>query len=233
MPSAKQFSVEEYRFNLCIRELLDDISIAEGKKNKMIISTKIYRQINNRLENILLCDQDCWTKFAATVYNKTTEFNEQVKMNEYDEVDKNVVENFKKEYMKAREFIASFLKDVNNPTILNNDHVAEALKNIKKEEAESSKRPRRNIPVVDYTGMYTIEPYDEYDGITNIWDDDTVWYDSDYNPEDDDAEEDDDEEDDDEEDDEKFKRKMPFVAVREKKQVSIMKLRGREIVRVI
>jgi hypothetical protein len=50
------------------------------------------------------------------------------------------------------------------------------------------KRLRR---FVDYTGMDTIEPYDEYDGITDIWYDESVWYDSDYNPEDDEDDEDD------------------------------------------
>jgi hypothetical protein len=50
-------------------------------------------------------------------------------------------------------------------------------------------RPKRNIPRVDYTGMDTIEPESENDGITNIWYDNSIHYDDDYvndNVEDDD-----------------------------------------------
>lgn len=43
---------------------------------------------------------------------------------------------------------------------------------------EHSIKRKRNF--VDYTGMDTIEPYDEYDGITNIWLDTTVFCDPDY-----------------------------------------------------
>ena len=225
----QEYLCEENEFYRDIKQLLDDITFAEGKTTKMIISTEIYSKINDKLEAILHRNPDRWAQFAGAVYNKTTEYEEQRKTNCFDGINRIVVETHEKEYMKARKFTASFLKDVNNPTILKNNCVAEALANIKKEEAEAAKRPRRNIPVVNYTGMDMIELYDEYDGITNIWHDYTVWYDSDYDPE----EDDDDEDDEDEDDEEEFKRKMPFVAIREKKQVSIMKLRGREFVRVI
>jgi hypothetical protein len=49
----------------------------------------------------------------------------------------------------------------------------------------------RNIPRVNYTGMDTIEPVDEFDGITDIWFDTTIEEDSDYEYE---EEEDDEEE---------------------------------------
>jgi hypothetical protein len=42
--------------------------------------------------------------------------------------------------------------------------------------------PKRNIVRVDYTGMDTIEPYGEDDGITNIWADETIREDPDYVP---------------------------------------------------
>ena len=54
----------------------------------------------------------------------------------------------------------------------------------------TSSRPKRNIPVVDYTGMDTIEPESEHDGITNIWYDNSIHYDSDYEFEEDDDEDD-------------------------------------------
>jgi hypothetical protein len=59
---------------------------------------------------------------------------------------------------------------------------------------------KRHRNVVDYTGMDTIEPECEYDGITDIWYDESVWYDSDYVPEDDEDEDEDEEDDEDDED---------------------------------
>ena len=53
-------------------------------------------------------------------------------------------------------------------------------------EEEESERPRRNIPIVDYTGMDSVEPEDEFDGITDIWFDHSIDYDPDYVPEEDD-----------------------------------------------
>ena len=53
-------------------------------------------------------------------------------------------------------------------------------------EEEESERPRRNIPIVDHTGMDSVEPEDEFDGITDIWFDHSIDYDPDYVPEEDD-----------------------------------------------
>jgi hypothetical protein len=55
----------------------------------------------------------------------------------------------------------------------------------------SDKPAKRIRKFVDYTGMDTVEPYDEYDGITNIWLDTKFFADPDYEFEED--EEDDDE----------------------------------------
>ena len=49
--------------------------------------------------------------------------------------------------------------------------------------ASSRRRSPRNYKKVDYTGMDTIEPESEYDGITDIWYDDSYYSDSDYEPE--------------------------------------------------
>jgi hypothetical protein len=112
---------------------------------------------------------------------------------------------------------------------MSNEHIAKAFKNIEEIEQEEMmragkvfKRPRRNIPLVDYTGMDTIEPYDEYDYITDIWYDETVWYDSDYNSEEDEDDEDDEDYDDEEQDEELFKKKMQHVTVR--KQTNLLPL---------
>jgi hypothetical protein len=54
-------------------------------------------------------------------------------------------------------------------------------------------KEKRNKKVVDYTGMDTIEPLDEYDAITNIWADETIDEDPDYEYETDEDDEDEDE----------------------------------------
>ena len=53
---------------------------------------------------------------------------------------------------------------------------------------ESHRPHRKNIKRVDYTGMDSIEPVDEFDTITNIWADVTTNKDSDYEFEDDEDE---------------------------------------------
>ena len=56
-------------------------------------------------------------------------------------------------------------------------------------------KEKRNKKVVDYTGMDTIEPLDEYDQVTNIWADETIDEDPDYEYETDEDDEDEDDED--------------------------------------
>jgi hypothetical protein len=46
-----------------------------------------------------------------------------------------------------------------------------------------STRRLRNLPRVDYTGMDTVEPESEFDGITDIWADTTIDEDPDFVPE--------------------------------------------------
>jgi hypothetical protein len=211
-------AVNEKVFSDTINMLLKVLECANGKETRMTIAIEIFRVVNENLEILLYDNPKKWTNFAATVYNKTTEFKEDKERKYYDDVNPYLVAIFVNHYMESREFTASFLKNVEDPIMFTKQPVVKALENIKQEDSVT-KRPRRNIPVVDYTGMDTLEPCDEYDGITDIWYDENK--DSDYNPEEDDEEE--------------FKKKMPFVTVREKrenKQVSIMKLRGREIVRL-
>lgn len=50
---------------------------------------------------------------------------------------------------------------------------------------------KRNRKIVDFTGMDTIEPESEYDGITDIWADNTIYTDPDYYPSEDEYDEDD------------------------------------------
>ena len=50
------------------------------------------------------------------------------------------------------------------------------------EKKELERRSRRKRKHVDYTGMDTIEPLNEYDGITNIWADETIYEDPNWEP---------------------------------------------------
>jgi len=56
-------------------------------------------------------------------------------------------------------------------------------------EPEVKGRPKRNCAQIDYTGMDTVEPLNEYDGITNIWADTTIYEDPDYVEDDEEFEE--------------------------------------------
>lgn len=182
----------ESSFTSEIRNLLYDCELATGKLAKMKICLEIYIRINNQLENLLFINQARWLKFAATAYNKTSGFMKDQLAHSYDEIDPELVTTFTNEYMKARQFLSSYFKKVRslNTNIINlNDKLyADMFKNIDEEDLKSQ-RPRRNIPVVDYTGMDAIEPAYEDDYITDIWMDKTIDCDSDYNPNEDDDEE--------------------------------------------
>jgi hypothetical protein len=202
----------ESSFSSEIKNLLNDIELATGKLAKMKICLEIYIRINNQLENLLSVNQARWLKFAATAYNKTSEFVEDPVKNRYDEIDPELVTTFTNEYMKARQFLSSYFKKVRslNTNIINlNDKLyADMFKNIDEEDLKSQ-RPRRNIPVVDYTGMDAIEPECEDDYITDIWMDKTIDCDSDYDPNEDDEE-------DEEDDEELLKKNSQHVTLRKK-----------------
>ena len=74
----------------------------------------------------------------------------------------------------------------------------EALNPYISQKQEFARRSNRNIKKVCYMWMDTIEPEDEFDGITNIWEDITIYEDPDYDPS---AEEEDEEEEEDVEED--------------------------------
>lgn len=209
-------SEDELAFASDLKRLIGDCDLAPGKTAKMQVALQIFNRVNNNLEKLLAGNTMKWLKFAATVYNKATEFEDQ--RDTYKEVDSRLVDLFTESYRKARKFLSNYFKNLRTSrpglTNLTESPFAEMYKNIDLCDFEAAKvsRPRRNVPVVDYTGMDTVEPWCEYDGITNIWADETIDYDSDYVPEDDCEEEDDD-------DDEEFLRTRPFVTVRSKKTV--------------
>jgi hypothetical protein len=54
--------------------------------------------------------------------------------------------------------------------------------NYETQPEKTLRRSKRKVPKVDYTGMDTIEPESEFDGITDIWNDETIYEDPDYIP---------------------------------------------------
>jgi hypothetical protein len=191
----------EFGFVQNTKQLLFDCEVAKGKQAKMRIALQIYKDVNSTLENLLIGNQMKWVKFAATVYNKTTEFYNQMIAGDFNEVvDKTLVENFIEEFTKARKFLETYftnlkkispsnidmndrfidvaMREIEKHSAMNNIIISQSTNLMKKELATS--RPRRSVSRVDYTGMDTIEPESEFDGITDIWYDLTVDEDPDY-----------------------------------------------------
>jgi hypothetical protein len=220
-------SGEIYEENMshAINALLIENEMVQSKTAKMMVVIEIYDLLNKNLENLLHCNPKRWVNFAATVYNKTTEFEIQRLTNVYLDINVEIVNKHYQTYTQVRKFLTGYLKKIRKtqPSLLDmsNKHIAEAFKNIEEVEQEEMmravkvfKRPRRNVPVVDYTGMDAIEPYDE-----------SMLYDSDYDPEEDEDDEDDEDiedYDDEEQDEELFKKKMQHVTVR--KQTNLLPL---------
>ena len=194
-------TIEETNFTNRLKILLRDCELAQGKYDKMRKAVEIFEQINQKFPKILseksskLNTQ--WSVFAACIYNKTTEFYINFANDCKDVMDKNLTKNHYFEFIKARKFLKAYLKNlkISNPSCIDmtNNHFAKAFKNI--DEYENVTRPRRNISPVDYTGMDTIDPECEYDGITDIWVDLTINYDPDYVPEKDENEDEEENED--------------------------------------
>lgn len=219
----------EAEFVADINRLLEDVSNSLVKASKMQICLQIYNRINANLEKFLSGDRVRWLKFAATAYNKSTEFENQ--REDYKDIDPRLVYAFTESYRKSRTFLSNYFKNLRStrPDRINMtvDPYSQMYKNIDHCDFESAKvsRPRRNIPVMNYTGMDTIEPESEYDGITDIWFDTSKWYDSDYNPEDEE------ESSDEEEINEEFMRTKPFVTTRPKQFVQQIQpvVRGKNV----
>jgi hypothetical protein len=187
---------QETNFIQQTKNLLFECQIVQGKEAKMRVSLQIFKNVNNTLYKLLTGNQIKWIKFAATVYSKTTEFYNDMLSGQYNEIgDKKLVANHCQEFMKTRNFLVGYFTNLKKtlPSLIdmNDKFIAKAMQEIEKSAAMI--RPHRSVPRVDYTGMDTIEPESEYDGITDIWYDETVWYDSDYEPDEDEQDEDEDE----------------------------------------
>lgn len=159
-----------------MKELLFQCQSSVGKENKMNVALKIYEKINKNLSNRIAEDGlDSWIRFIANVYEKTSQFIFEMDRGDYFVIDKNIVENFFSYVFQVRNFTSNIIKNYCGNV---SDHsITRAKEEITRLE---SGRPRRNIPRVNYTGMDTIEPESEFDGITDIWFDLTESEDPDY-----------------------------------------------------
>jgi hypothetical protein len=183
-------NIQETDFIQETKKLLFECQQALGKEAKMRVSLKIYKNVNANLKKLLDFNRLKWNKFAATVYSKTTEFYNSMQCGEYNEItDKNLVSNHCKEFMKTRNFLKSYFTNLKKTAHwqidMNDKFIAQAMNEIEK---EMTMRPRRNVPRVNYTGMDIVEPESEFDGITDIWADLSVYEDPDYLPEEDEDE---------------------------------------------
>jgi hypothetical protein len=135
-------------FRRDIAQLLKDFDSSPDKATRMSILTHIYNIIDDKLEKLL--DIPRWISFAATVYNKTTDFERQ-RLTCYKGLDTQLVSTFTERYQKVRLFLTVFFTNLRatKSTLVDItcEPYAEMFKNI--DEA----RPRRNVPVIDYTGM--------------------------------------------------------------------------------
>lgn len=192
-------------FGTEMKELLFQCESSVGKENKMNVALKIYEKLNKELSNRIAEDGlDSWIKFIAAVYSKTIDFIRERDSGDYFVIDKNIVENFFSYVFQVRNFTSNIIKNYCGCVL--DESIRRAKEEITRLE---SGRPRRNIPRVNYTGMDTIEPESEFDGITDIWFDLTQSEDPDYEFE----------EDEDDEEEPRWAKIHPELSVEEKTEL--------------
>ena len=179
-----------------VKNLSVECEKTAGIENRMKIALQIYKAINEDLENLIKVEgKEKWMKFVCSIFNKIVEFESDNRCGLWHKIDKNLVKTFLNELNKAKKFTINIIKNYHGLGCI--DVVSKIKEKIISLE---SQRPRRNIPRVDYTGMDSIEPESEFDGITNIWADETIEEDPDYVFEEDEEDEEDKEGEDDKED---------------------------------
>jgi hypothetical protein len=185
---SNQFDLRrEYSVMLKVKPYSSDI------KTEMYNALLALRNINNNVINYLENTPNEMNLHAAVVYNKAIQFLGQFKDGCYNNVqDGQLLNDFADELLHTinllHNYVLSFYRIKIN--IDNNESAnAKLEKNTTKRELptfQDVRRSRRKVQRVDYTGMDTIEPESEFDGITDIWYDLTLQEDPDYVPEQDD-----------------------------------------------
>jgi hypothetical protein len=162
-------------FVLSLNKLMLLCSTAKGKENKMRVCLEVFQIVNNNLPELVKKNKgDVWIRLAATMFNKTTEMNEDERQGGWVYVDKTLSKKFKTELLKCREFTGSYVKANSVLSPKQDICVFRAVEEIQKMEKSSRprrniarveeaakleySRPRRNIARVDYRGMDTMEP---------------------------------------------------------------------------
>jgi hypothetical protein len=183
-----------------IKLLLEKVDIP-GKENKIKNIIKIFELINNNFEKVLMDNPRKWVVFTCVVYCKIMEFEEQLKLEQHNTVDKKILKTLSIQLTQAKILVIKHIADMKKylyPFEMDKKCIIDAFKFIQEEQKHMNyKRPKRNIPQVDYT-QYTLlnddedEDYDDYEDNK----------DEDYEPEDED--EDEDEDDDEDYDDEDY-----------------------------
>jgi len=149
------YTPEEQIFINNVQKLINIIntSITAAQKAEPIYA--MYKFINSHLTTFLKLNPSKWIPFANIMYNKTIEFQRDINR------------------LITHPFYHALLSELNLAAKNLAPYCSKSITSIRS-------RPRRNIPRINYTGMDTIEPESEYDGITNIWADQTIDEDPDY-----------------------------------------------------
>jgi hypothetical protein len=181
-------TISEACFLKSVNTLLNISNESKDRYTKIWNINIVYDIINRHLEKFLYNNRLKWIEFAAIAYNKTTQY--EIELGTWKNVNSELVDKFRKSYLNARKFLSEYFKNIKSLFPVNDlasTPYAELYENIELCDLNQrrNQRPRRNVPIVNYTGMDTIEPECEDDDITDIWFDETTEYDSDYNPEDD------------------------------------------------
>lgn len=121
-----------------IKHLMELFKITQDKETKMQIILDMFKNINTHLKKFLSENPSKWSKFAATTYNKTTEFLDEMISGNYSEIyDTILVDKLYQELMEARIFLTDYLKKLifKNPWLINNidKQYEEAYNNFDKE----------------------------------------------------------------------------------------------------
>jgi len=170
-----------------IKNLLEDNRLEINMEKRMIISLKIYKLINRYLNELILAEGITkWFRFTCTIVNKCYDFISQYRDGQWEKIDKKLVETFMYEINRAKIYAVNIILKYNE-----NESSDIVFKTKQRIAAFESLRPRRNIKLVDYTGMDCIAP----EGEEEFWSDTTIEEDPDYEFEEEDDEDDDDDDD--------------------------------------
>ena len=156
--------------------------------------TELYYYIYESVDSLLIIDglvcTPCFQKLINIMYMRAVTFLKQIDVNKATTAEENNIINcYSQQVWETQKKLYPYVTDERKVKI-----ERPAVKMF-----QSVKR-KRSIP--NYTGMDTIEPLNEYDAITNIWEDVTIYEDPDYEYETDEDDESEDEEEDEESEDE-------------------------------